>query len=242
MSESAPRPAVSVIVPTYNERDNITPMITAALELLPKAEIIVVDDDSPDGTAREVESSWSHDPRVRLLRRMDERGLASALADGVAAARGERVAWLDADFNMEPSFLRALLEALDTADVAVASRYVPGGGDARASRLRVWGSVAANLVARALLGGQVRDYTSGLMAARREVFERVPLRRDCRHGDYCIDFLYRAYRAGMRVRELPSWCLERRSGETKTAGSLGQYASLSLAYLRTMLRLRLRGE
>ena len=177
MSESAPRPAVSVIVPTYNERDNITPMITAALELLPKAEIIVVDDDSPDGTAREVESSWSHDPRVRLLRRMDERGLASALADGVAAARGERVAWLE---------------------------------------LRV-----------ARTDGDV---------------ERVPLRRDCRHGDYCIDFLYRAYRAGMRVRELPSWCLERRSGETKTAGSLGQYASLSLAYLRTMLRLRLRGE
>ena len=138
---------VSVVVPTHNERENISPLIQATLQHVPDAEIIVVDDDSPDGTSDEVTSRWGHDSRVRLIRRIGERGLTSALADGMAAARGERIAWLDADFNMDPSFLPALYNALDGADVAVASRYVPGE-DGRESRLRVWGLIGANFVAR----------------------------------------------------------------------------------------------
>lgn len=230
---------VSVVVPTYNERENISPLIAKTLAHVPDVEIIIVDDNSPDGTSEEVEQKWGHEPRVRLIRRMTERGLTSALADGMAAARGVKVAWLDADFNMDPSFLPVLFRALDDVDVAVASRYVPGGEDGRESRLRVWGSVAANIVARALLGAVVRDYTSGLMAVRREVFERVPFRRHYRHGDYCIDFLYRAHRAGLQVREIAFRCADRRAGETKTAASVTEFLVLGAIYIRTMLRLRL---
>jgi dolichol-phosphate mannosyltransferase len=230
--------SVSVVVPTYNERENISALITQTFIHVPDAEIIVVDDNSPDGTSDEVTQRWGGDARVRLITRTHERGLTSALDDGIAAARGEKIAWLDADFNMDPSFLLVLFRTLDEADVAVASRYVPGGRDGRASRLRVWGSVAANVVARAVLSSAVRDYTSGLMAIRRDVRDRVPFPRHNAHGDYCIDFLYRAHRAGLRIRELPFTCADRRLGETKTAATAGAFIALGVVYLVTILKLR----
>lgn len=231
---------VSIIVPTYNERENISPLIAETLTHLPEAELIVVDDDSPDGTWQEVQEGWGGDPRVRLIRRVGRRGLPSALADGVEAAKGEVVAWLDSDFNMPPAFLPTLVGALAAADVAVASRYVPGGEDGRDSRVRVWGSRLVNLVAACLLGFAIRDYTSGLLAVRTEVFHQVPLNPYCRHGDYCIDFLARVHRAGFRIREVPFRCGERRAGQTKTAPNLGQFVILGLAYLGTILKLRFR--
>jgi dolichol-phosphate mannosyltransferase len=231
---------VSVVVPTYNERENISRLIQETFAHVPDAEIIVVDDDSPDGTSEEVTTRWGHDDRVRLIRRTTERGLPSALADGIAAARGARIAWLDADFNMKPDFLPILFAALDDVDVAVASRYVPGGSDGRQDHLRVWGSVGANLVARVLLDSSVRDYTSGLMAMRREVATRVPLGRHYRHGEYCIDFLFRCRRAGLRIREIPHRCLDRQAGTTKTAANVGEFLSLGVSYLRAIVDLRLR--
>jgi dolichol-phosphate mannosyltransferase len=228
----------SVIVATYNERENISRLIAETLAHVPEAEMIVVDDDSPDGTSGEVQRNWGHDARVRLITRVGERGLPSALADGIAAARGQKLAWLDADFNMEPAFLPVLFAALEEVDLAVASRYVPGGEDGRGPRLRVWGSVAANIVARTLLDASVRDYTSGLMAVRREAVERVPVRRHYRHGDYCIDFLFRARRAGLRIREIPFRCLDRQAGETKTGATVGQFLLMGATYLQTILKLR----
>jgi dolichol-phosphate mannosyltransferase len=230
---------LSIVVPTYNERENISRLIAETLTHLPDAEVIVVDDDSPDRTSEEVMSGWGHEARVRLIRRVGERGLPSALVAGIRASRGEKVAWLDADFNMKPDVLRVLFDALDDVDVAVASRYVPGGEDARGERLRVWGSTAVNAVAQRVLGAAVRDYTSGHVAARREVFELVPLRGHYRYGDYCIDFLFRAHRAGLSIREIPYRCVDRQVGETKTSTTLGEFLSLGASYLRTILELRL---
>lgn len=229
---------VSVVVPTYNERENISPLITELLAHLPEAEVIVVDDDSPDGTWQEVQTRWGQDARVRLLHRLGERGLPSALAAGIKAARGEIVAWIDSDFNMPPAFLTELVRALEHADVAVASRYVPGGEDGRASPARVLASRIVNLTAACVLGFGVRDYTSGLIAVRREVFDRVPFNPRYRHGEYCIDFLYRASRAGLRVREIPFRCDERRAGQSKTAPDLRQFVVLGFVYLGTVLKLR----
>jgi len=229
---------ISVVVPTYNERENISPLITEILAHVPGAEVIVVDDDSPDRTWQEVKTCWGRDARVRLIHRVGERGLPSALAAGIKAARGEIVAWIDSDFNMPPAFLAELVRALDHADVAVASRYVAGGEDGRASRVRVVASRVINLVAACVLGFGIRDYTSGLMAVRREVFDRVPFNPGYRHGEYCIDFLYRSYRAGLKVREIPFRCAERRAGQTKTAPNPRQFVALGFAYLGTVLKLR----
>jgi hypothetical protein len=97
-----------------------------------------------------------------------------------------------------------------------------------------------NLIAACFLGFGVRDYTSGLVAARRAVFARVPVNPAYRHGDYCIDFLARAHRAGLRIREIPFRCLERRAGETKTAPNVSQFVILGLAYLWTIVKLTFR--
>lgn len=231
-------PTVSVVLPTYNERDNIGPLIQTLLaHVREPVEVWVVDDDSPDGTWQVVQALVEGDPRVHLLRRVGERGLTSAIAAGIAASRGEVVVWMDCDFSMPPEAVPRLVAALEGADVAVGSRYVRGGQDVGHSWMARAFSWAINRFASLLLGWGVRDYTSGFIAARREVLERIPLRGD--YGEYCIDLLYRAQRAGYRVVEIPYTCTERVSGESKTGSSVLDYLRRGWKYIWTVLRLRL---
>ena len=232
---------VSVVLPTYCERDTILALVSEARAVLGDAEIVVVDDDSPDRTWAVVEEAARGDPHLRVIRRVGRRGLPGALAEGLAAATGESLVWLDADGSMPPKVIPDLIGALKDAEVAVASRYVPGGEDARESRLRIVTSRVLNFVASTVLSRDVLDYTSGFVGVRREALERVPLRTDYTYGDYCIDFLYRACRAGLRVREVPYRNVERQAGETKTAPDLGRFVCLGAVYLRTIFRLRVRG-
>jgi dolichol-phosphate mannosyltransferase len=228
----------SVVLPTYNERPVIVGVVREILASVPDGEVLVVDDDSPDGTWDLVERTFAGDARVRVLRRVGRRGLPSALAEGIELARGQAVVWLDADGSMPAHAIPRLRDALTRADVAVASRYAPGGADARDSRLRILASQAINRFATLALRGPVRDWTSGFVGTRRAVFRRVPLRTHYVYGDYCIDFLFRASQAGLGIVEVPYRCVERRAGETKTSPDLGRFAMLGLAYVRTILRLR----
>lgn len=227
-----------MILPTYNERAVIVGLTREILAAVPDGEVLVVDDDSPDRTWEVVGEQFAADGRVRVLRRIGRRGLPSALAEGIAGAGGDVVVWLDADGSMPAEVIPRLVAATAEADVAVASRYAPGGTDARDSRLRILASRAINRLGDVCLGGPVRDWTSGFVAARRRALDRVPLRTDYVYGDYCIDFLYRSGRAGLRVVEVPYRCLERRAGETKTSPDLGRFARLGLRYARTILQLR----
>jgi len=228
----------AVVLPTYNERIVIVGVVREILDAVVDVEVLVVDDDSPDRTWELVEQAFAAEPRVRVLRRVGRRGLPSALAEGFAATAGDVVVWLDADGSMPADVIPGLASAAAAADVAVGSRYAPGGRDARDSRLRTVASRAINLLGTACFGGPVRDWTSGFVAARREALVRVPIRTDYVYGDYCIDFLYRSYRAGLRVVEVPYRCVERRAGETKTSPDLGRFARLGLRYARTILQLR----
>jgi dolichol-phosphate mannosyltransferase len=204
----------AVVLPTYNERVVIVGVVREILDAVGDVEVLVVDDDSPDRTWEVVEQAFAAESRVRVLRRIGRRGLPSALAEGVAATAGDVVVWLDADGSMPADVIPGLARAAVAADIAVASRYAPGGGDARDSRLRIAASRAINLLGTSCLGGPVRDWTSGFVAARRDALARVPIRTHFVYGDYCIDFLYRSCRAGLRVVEVPYRCVERRAGET----------------------------
>jgi glycosyltransferase involved in cell wall biosynthesis len=229
----------SVILPTYNERETIIGLVEEILAVLGDAgEVVVVDDDSPDRTWALVEDSFAGDERVRVLRRVGRRGLPGALAEGLALGRGDALVWLDADGSMPPNVIPSLVAGLENADVALASRYVPGGEDARDSRLRIAASWLINALATAILARQVRDYTSGFVAIKRGVLRQVSIRTDYTYGDYCIDFLYRACRAGLSVREVPFQNVERRAGETKTAPDVRRFARLGFAYLATIFKLR----
>jgi dolichol-phosphate mannosyltransferase len=231
--------SLTVILPTYNERDNIPVLIEGVLRhVRPPVQVLVVDDNSPDGTWQVAEETAERDGRVRVLRRTDERGLTSAIWAGIRAADTDAVSWMDCDLAMPPEVIPALLERLEAgADIALGSRYVPGGKDVGHSLLARAFSVTINLFASLLLGWRVRDYTSGFIAARRAVFERIFLRGD--YGEYCIDLLARAQFMGLRVAEVPYVCGARLSGESKTATNVMGYLRRGWKYVVTILRLAL---
>jgi dolichol-phosphate mannosyltransferase len=231
---------ITIVLPTYNERDNIIPLLQRGLAALEdyQVEMLVVDDDSPDGTWQLVAELTESDPRVSLIRRTQERGLTSAINAGIACAQGAWVGWMDCDLSMPPEDLPRLAEALaGGAHMAVGSRYISGGRDVGHSWVGQAFSRTINLAASLLLDWRIKDYTSGFILARRQVFDQIPLRGD--YGEYCIDLLYRAARLGFRVVEIPYACLPRETGESKTATNPLGYVTRGWNYVVTIVRLRL---
>lgn len=227
---------VSVILPTYNEAGNMEPLVTGILAALgPEVEIIVVDDDSPDGTSRVVADLARDRPQVRLVTRRAERGLTSAIARGVAESARPVVMWMDCDLSMPPAVMPRLLAALPGHDLTLGSRYVPGGGDTGHGWLGRFLSRTICYGARALLGGTVLDLTSGFMCVRRYVIEDVGLVGD--YGEYCIRLIHNAQRRGYTAAEVPYLCGPRFSGESKTSVGLGGFLHHGPGYLLMVARL-----
>jgi dolichol-phosphate mannosyltransferase len=228
---------VSIVLPTYNEKGNIRPLIEAIIRNLEgEFEVIVVDDDSPDGTGEEVELLGRSDPRIRLLRRTGKRGLTASLREGIAAARHDYVIWMDADFAHPPALLPAMIGESAQFDIVVASRYVAGGQDGRGSLLRRGVSLLLNRISARLAQSSVRDLSSGFLRVKKPVFDRIPLQGE--YGDYCIDFLICAEKAGYRIKEIPFTNADREEGYSKTTTSPLIFFRYALIYVRALLKLR----
>lgn len=243
-----PRPdkikSVSLVMPTFNEGGHIQDLIAESAKALASCtedfEIIVVDDNSPDKTWELAEKCANNANKVRVIRRLQDHGLTPSIQEGISAARHEVIVWMDCDFSHPPEKIPQLLYLLNEGyDVAVNSRYCCGGGEERegkGSATQLFLSLTLNWGIRFLLRSYVSDYTSGFIAARRGVFERIKLRGD--YGEYFIDLIYRAIRNGWKVCELPYEAQVRRSGESKTGSNLGQYLKRGRKYLTTVARLR----
>ena len=164
---------VSVVIPTYNEREGIKSQIKKILEVTPNLlEVIVVDDDSPDGTWRIIEELGKEDERIRLLRRTRERGLASAIYNGVSKADGDIVMWLDSDHDPYPELVEKITRSFtDGADVCIASRYVKGGRELRETVQKI-ASMLVNYFASIVLDSSVHDYTTGFVATRKSTAQQ----------------------------------------------------------------------
>ena len=238
--------AVSVVMPTFNEAGNIVDLAKDTLAALTEfgvneAEVIVVDDNSPDGTWRLVEEMAKSEPRVRVVRRMQDHGLTKSISEGIAQAKHAVVVWLDCDFTHPPEKIPQMLYMLGEGyDVAVNSRYAVGGAEERSGKggpLQMFLSWMLNWGTRFMLDAKFSDYTSGFIAVRKKVLIDVPLRGD--YGEYFIDFIYRTLKRGYKVCELPYEAPSRRSGESKTGSNLGDYLRRGVNYLKTVVRLRL---
>jgi len=226
---------VSIVLPTYNEKDNIVDLIRAIQKSFDgDVEIIVVDDDSPDKTWQVVEKIATED--IRLLRRLDQKCLTTAISDGIAISKGEVVGWMDCDFSMPPEALPKLAKTLDEYDIAIGSRYIKGGKDVRNTPVGIIGSIIINYFAKYLLDSSITDYTTGFVVAKKKVLENIGLKGD--YGEYCIDFLYKALKRGYKVKEIPYHCIPRKFGESKTAPSLSKYLQRGTKYIKTILRLK----
>ena len=219
----APGP-VLVVIPTYDERENLGPVVSRLHAAVPHADILVVDDASPDGTGRLADELAAADPRIRVLHRTAKDGLGAAYLAGFAAAlRGghQVVVEMDADGSHAPEDLPALLDALRDADLVLGSRYVPGGEVVNWPAHRQWLSRGGNLYSRIALGVSIRDITGGYRVFRRQVLEEVDL-DDVASQGYCfqVDMAWRAVRAGFRVREVPITFVERERGASKMNGAI----------------------
>jgi dolichol-phosphate mannosyltransferase len=208
-----------VCLPTYQERENLAPIVEAILAASPALEVLVIDDDSPDGTGRLADELAARDPRVNVLHRKVKEGLGKAYLAGFgwALARDyELVLEMDADFSHDPKYLPALLERAKEADLVLGSRYVPGGGTVNWGLGRRLLSRGGGLYARTILGVRVRDLTGGFKCFRREVLEAIDLGTvECSGYAFQIELTYRAIRRGFRVVEVPIVFADRRVGQSK---------------------------
>jgi len=213
-----------VVIPTYDEARTIQQLLDQVLAVSPDLHVLVVDDGSPDGTARLVSARARRDPRVHLLERSGKQGLGAAYRAGFrwALSHGyDRVAQMDADLSHPPDRLPALLAALDDADVAVGSRYVPGGRTVGWPWRREALSRAGNAYARGALRLPVRDATAGFRAYRAPVLEEIGL-ASVTSGGYCfqVELTLRALHSGFSVTEVPITVTERVDGVSKMDGSV----------------------
>jgi dolichol-phosphate mannosyltransferase len=228
---------VLVVVPTYNERTNIEPFVSAVLHVAPDANVLVVDDHSPDGTGEIADAMAARDPRVRVLHRPGRLGLGTAYLDGFARglADGYDIFFeMDADFSHDPAYLPDFLEEVRRgADVVAGSRNVPGGA------VEGWGigrhllSKGGSLYARTVLGVSVRDLTTGYKCFTRQALERLSLETVESQGyAFQIELTYRALLLGLSVREIPIVFVDRRAGESKMSRKVFAEAVLLMPRLR----------
>lgn len=209
-----------VVVPTYNEADNIEPVLERVLEALPSCSVLVVDDSSPDGTAKIVRTVAEREPRVDIWERPEKRGLGSAYIDTfrrlAESSDADVVCTIDADLSHDPAALRELIAAIDDHDVVVGSRYIDGGRIAGWTFGRRVLSYAGNVYARLVSRVPVRDLTSGLVCFRLAVLRGIDLASIHSTGyAYTIESKCLAYKAGARTREVPITFVERRGGRSK---------------------------
>lgn len=245
MMESTGGYRVSIILPTYNEKENIVDLIKAIdKEVKVVKEIIVVDDNSPDGTSPLVQQLIDQHtvPNLHLITRTQNRGLTNSLWEGIQNAKGEIVVWMDCDFSMPPEDIPRLLEKIDEGyDIAVGSRFVKGGSfkqdtsGTEDSWLAVILSRLLNWFTRIMLFHSFKDYSSGFIAIKRSIFSKIKLAGD--YGEYFIDLIVRAILFNYKIIEIPYICLPRQRGYSKTGTNLGDYFRRGIKYLRVTMHL-----
>lgn len=231
-------PRAVVCLPTYNERENLEPMVRALGGVLDPARdrVLVVDDGSPDGTGAIADALARELPWISVLHRERKEGIGPAYVAGFrrALADGaELVLEMDCDFSHDPADVPRLIEGAEHADLVLGSRYVAGGGTENWGIVRRFVSRAGCLYAQALLGVRVRDLTGGFKCFRRATLELLDLDALSAHGyAFQIETTYRVLRAGLRVREVPIRFVERRAGASKMTGSIVAEAAWKVPLLR----------
>jgi dolichol-phosphate mannosyltransferase len=234
---------ITVIIPTYNEAENLSKLVSALLSLpLPGLRLLIVDDDSPDGTGRIADKLVGEYPRrISVLHRPGKQGLRSAYLAGfkfALDAGAEAVGQMDADFSHDPRALVTLSAALETADVALGSRYVPGGRvDDRWPLWRKGLSAFGNFYARTILGLPLRDVTTGFRLWRSETLRAMPLDRIQANGYiFLVEMAYMAHCLGFTFAQEPIYFADRRGGKSKMSLKIQLEAALRVWQVRWHFR------
>lgn len=213
-----------IIIPTYNERENISQIIPAIFQNCPDVHVLVVDDNSPDKTADVVKSMQASDVRIHLLQRQEKNGLGRAYCAGFDWAFANGYDWIvqmDADFSHRPVDLKRMLESRDKGDFIVGSRYVNGGTTVNWGLIRKIISRGGGIYARTILGYPIRDWTAGFIAWNRKVLESIGTSTLKSNGySFQIELKYRASKNGFKVYEVPITFEDRQVGQSKMSARI----------------------
>jgi dolichol-phosphate mannosyltransferase len=237
MTAAIPNLKALVMVPTYNEKENISAITQAILKEAPEGtHVLVVDDGSPDGTGKIADDMAAKDSRIHVLHRAKKMGLGPAYIAGMkwGLEHGAPILIeMDADFSHKPEYLKTMISALNQYDSAYGSRYVPGGGTVNWSLLRKFISRGGSLYARTILGAPINDFTGGFNAWKREVLEGIGLDTILSNGySFQIELKYRAYQKGYKHLEIPILFEDRRIGKSKMSGKIVREAMGSVWRIR----------
>lgn len=213
-----------IVIPTYNERDNLPSLLDAVHAAMPIADVLIVDDNSPDGTGDLADARSAEDGWVHVMHREGKQGLGTAYLAGFGWGLERpytHIFEMDADFSHDPRALSALLEATVEADVALGSRWVKGGGTVGWPLKRQLLSRGGSLYARTILGVGVKDLTGGFKCFRREVLETMDLDGVATKGyGFQIELTWRALQKGFDVVEVPITFVDRVAGQSKMSGAI----------------------
>ena len=228
----------SIVLPTYKEKDNIVELIQTIFTTLKPHhldfEIVVVDDNSPDGTAEAVRQKFGDDGQVKLFVRTQERGLATAILYGIRHSEGEILVFMDTDFNHDPAIIPQMIKFLEYYDIIIGSRFVMAGG--MEDRFRQFSSQIYNYGIRLLFGTPVHDNLSGFFSIYRDKLEALDLDQIYYgYGDYFIRLLMVANKRCYRMLEIPVFYRLRMHGHSKT-----QFVSILSQYSRALISLRIK--
>ena len=208
-----------IIIPTYNEIENLPPLLEEIFSYAPETDILIVDDNSPDGTGELADKFHEENEHIHVLHRVGKLGLGTAYIAGFkyAIEHGYDVAFeMDADFSHDPKYLPDFLKAIENADLVIGSRYIPGGATPNWTLLRRFISGGGNIFARFMLGIPVHDCTAGYRCYRRQVLESIDLDSIQSQGyAFQIELAYRVMQHGFKIVETPIVFMDRRVGKSK---------------------------
>lgn len=231
---------ISIIIPTYNEKENIAPLIKSIIQVCNsnkiEYEIIIIDDASPDGTGLYIQKIYTQNPRIRCYIRNNERGLGTAILYGVFHAKGDVIVGMDADFNHPPELIPKLIYNLSKSDLVIASRFIPGGS--MQNVFRYVGTLCFNLILRFILGFPSTDNMSGYYAIIKSKLIALNLKRIYYgYGDYHLRLVWYARQNKYKISEVPV-----RYGLRSFGRSKSNLISMFFSYLVSALFLRLKND
>ncbi|MFH2054459.1 MAG: polyprenol monophosphomannose synthase [bacterium] len=224
-----------VLLPTYNEKDNVARITAQILEVDPRLEVLIIDDNSPDGTGQIADQLAAAKPRIKVLHRAQKQGLGRAYIAGFHYGIEQAYDFIfemDADFSHQPKYLADHLDNVQSCDISLGSRYIKGGGVENWPRSRWAISYYANVYSRVVTGLPVKDATGGFKCFRREVLEALDLDRIKSNGySFQIEVSFRAWLKRFRIREIPIIFVEREAGDSKFSRKIIWEAVFMVLYL-----------
>lgn len=213
-----------IIIPTYNELENVSPLLKEIFSYVPETDVLIVDDNSPDGTGELADTLSKENPRVHALHRTGKLGLGTAYIAGFkyAIEQGyDAIFEMDADFSHDPRYLPEFLAKIEQADLVIGSRYIPGGSTPNWSLLRRFISGGGNIFARIVLGISIHDCTAGFRCYRRAVLENIDTDSIQSQGyGFQVEMAYRVQRQGFKIVEIPIVFMDRRVGKSKMSRAI----------------------